>query len=44
MTIEALNYILDDNEEVYSNKSKETFKDIECLFHFAVAPGKMTVE
>ena len=28
-TIEALNDSLDDNEEVYSNKSQEKFKDIE---------------
>ena len=28
-TIEALNDSLDDNEEVYSNKSKEESKDIE---------------
>ena len=28
-TIETLNDSLDDNEEVYSNRSKEKYKDIE---------------
>ena len=32
-TIEALNNSLDDNEEVYSNESKEESKDIESQSH-----------
>ena len=44
-TIEALNSSLDDNEEVYSNKSKEKFKDINkshsvYFFYFVMSSGK----